>query len=250
VSEPANPLRLDAINVAVAGSGGIARALVARLLADYPVATLHCLQRSDEPVSDDPRVTTVFCDATEPASIVAAAASVAASCDRLHLVINAVGLLHGAGLRPEKRLQDVSAEALVTLATVNAFFLPQLAGALAPLLRHDEPAILASLSARVGSITDNGMGGWYSYRASNAAHNMLLRTLAREWRLSHKHCSVIALHPGTVKTALSEPYTPANYRKRVLSPRECAAALLGVLAGVEPSCSGSFLDWQGEEIPW
>lgn len=250
MSEPANPLRLDAINVAVAGSGGIARALVARLLSDYPVAKLFCLQRGEREVSDDPRVTTVLCDATGPATIIAAGATVAESCDRLHLVINTVGMLHGAGLRPEKRLQDVNAEALLTLATVNAFFLPQLAGALAPLLRHGEPSILASLSARVGSITDNGMGGWYSYRASKAAHNMLLRTLAREWRVSHKHCSVIALHPGTVKTALSEPYTPANYRKRVLSPDECALALLGVLGEVEPSRSGSFLDWQGKDIPW
>ena len=94
------------------------------------------------------------------------------------------------------------------------------------------------------------MGGWYSYRASKAAHNMLLKTLAREWRVSHKHCAVVALHPGTVETDLSVPYTPANYQKRVLSPEESAAAMLAVLESLDASRSGSFHAWDGAEIPW
>jgi len=245
-----NALQLGNINVVIAGSGGIGAAMVQHLLASYPVEKLFWLHRSEPADCNDPRVIKLFCDATAPASIVAATEAISQGCEQLHVVINTVGMLHAQGITPEKRLRDVSLEAMLELATVNAFFLPQLAAGLAPLLRHPQASILASLSARVGSITDNGMGGWYSYRASKAAHNMLLKTLAREWRVSHKLCSVVALHPGTVDTALSQPYTPANYRKRVLTPPECAEALLGVLGGLTTEQSGSFFSWEGEELPW
>ena len=238
------------LEIVVAGGGGIGAAVAERLLENYSVRRLFLLQRSERHSVDDDRVVPVHVDAEDPETIAAAGAAVAAQCERLHLVFNAVGMLHDAGFKPEKRLKDVSPEALAKLAAVNAYFLPQLAAALAPVLRHTEPSILASVSARVGSITDNGMGGWYSYRASKAAHNMLLRTLAREWRVSHKHCTVVALHPGTVATDLSKPYTPANYSKRVLSPAESAAAMLEVLETLGPEQSGSFYAWDGEEIPW
>ena len=110
--------------------------------------------------------------------------------------------------------------------------------------------MLASLSARVGSIEDNQMGGWYSYRASKAAHNMLLKTLAREWRVSHKNVAVVALHPGTVQSRLSEPFVTARYRNRVLAGEESAEALLAVIGGLNAKDTGSFLDWQGKAIPW
>ncbi len=238
------------INAVVAGSGGIGAAVAELLLAHYPVEKLFLLQRSDRYEGDDPRVITLPVDAADADSIRAAAEAIAGRCDRLHLLFNAVGMLHGEGFRPEKRLKDVTLEALTHLAMVNAFFLPQLAAALAPLLRHPEPSVLASVSARVGSIADNEMGGWYSYRASKAAHNMLLKTLAREWRVSHKHCAVVALHPGTVETDLSIPYTPANYPKRVLSPAESAEAMLTVLESVDAGKSGCFYAWDGAEIPW
>ena len=237
-------------NAVVAGGGGIGAAIARRLLEHYPVERLFLLQRSATPAVVDSRCTVLPVDALEPATLAQSAEHIVAECGELQLVVNAVGLLHDESFKPEKRLKDVSPEALMRLAQVNAFFLPQLAGALAPLLRHRSPSILASISARVGSITDNGMGGWYSYRASKAAHNMLLKTLSREWRVSHKQCAVIALHPGTVQTALSEPYTPPNYRKRVLAPDECAAALLSVLEGVSAEDSGRFLAWDGSEIPW
>ena len=245
-----NALQQPAINVVVAGGGGIGAAVAERLLEHYPVERLFLLQRSERRAPADSRCTTIPVDATRPETITEAGRIVGDACDALHLVFNAVGILHGDGFTPEKRLKDVSPEALMRLATVNAFFLPQLAGAFSPLLRHGDPSILASVSARVGSITDNGMGGWYSYRASKAAHNMLLKTLSREWRVSHKHCAVVALHPGTVKTALSEPYTPANYKKRVLTPAESAEAMLSVLETMSPEQSGSFYAWDGEPIPW
>ncbi len=243
-------LQQAALNVVVAGGGGIGEAVTRRLLREYPVKRLFMLQRSGRCQIDDPRFTSLPVDAANPASLSAAAAEISAECGELHLVFNAVGMLHDERFKPEKRLKDVTPDALNRLATVNAWFLPQLALAMAPLLRHGQPSLLASISARVGSITDNDMGGWYSYRASKAAHNMLLRTLAREWRVSHKLCAVVALHPGTVKTGLSEPYTPTNYGKRVLTPDESAEAMLHVLAGLRAGNSGSFYAWDGAEIPW
>ena len=245
-----NALQQDGINVVVAGSGGIGKAVIDRLLGHYDVNRLFVLQRSERFTGDDERVTTVPVDATNPESIRRATDAVAEACDQLHLVFNAVGMLHGDGFEPEKRLKDVTLEALTHLSAVNAFFLPQLGAGLAPLLRHSAPSVLASISARVGSIADNQMGGWYSYRASKAAHNMLLKTLSREWRVSHKHCAVIALHPGTVETELSVPYTPSNYPNRVLSPAESAEAMLKVLEGLEAADTGSFYAWDGEKIPW
>ncbi len=240
----------ESLNVLVAGGGGISEALIAELLALNNVSRVFCLHRSEVPPVADPRYTPVAFDAEDESSITDAVAEISSTATRLHLVINTVGLLHNDTLSPEKRLRDVSARALQQLFAINAVFLPLLASAVSPLMRHDEPAVLASLSARVGSITDNQSGGWYSYRASKAAHNMLLKTLAREWRVSHRNVCVLALHPGTVATRLSTPFTPANYSRRVLQPEECARALLQVIGASQASDSGRFLDWQGEDIPW
>ncbi len=245
-----NALQQQGLNVVVAGSGGIGLAVVEALLANYDVQRLFLLQRSARYEGNDARVIPLNIDVTDAASITDATAAVCEQCDALHLVFNTIGMLHGEGFKPEKRLKDITPEAMAHLAMVNAFFLPMLAKGLAPALRHSAPSLFASVSARVGSITDNDMGGWYSYRASKAAHNMLLKTLAKEWRVSHKHCAVIALHPGTVATDLSEPYTPANYKKRVLSPAESATAMLSVLGGLDAASSGSFYAWDGAEIPW
>jgi len=242
-------MQQSSLNVVVAGSGGIGHAVAERLLSHYPIGKLFFLQRTQRDLGDA-RVVPLPLDVTQPGSIAEATAAICAEELPLHLVFNAVGMLHGEGYKPEKRLKDVTADALTHLAMVNAFFLPQLAAGLAPALRHSEPSILASISARVGSIADNDMGGWYSYRASKAAHNMLLKTLAREWRVSHKHCAVLALHPGTVATGLSKPYTPANYPNRVLSPQESAEALLAVLSEKSAADSGSFYAWDGAVIPW
>lgn len=245
-----NPMEFPKMNALIAGGGGIGAALIEALLQRPNIDRVFCLQRREQRLSDDPRYTALQFEATDPDSVEAACAVVAEEIDELHLVMNTVGLLHHDWVKPEKRLRDVSARALMELAAVNAFFLPILAQCVSGLLRHSNPALMGSLSARVGSITDNAMGGWYSYRASKAAHNMLLRTLAREWRISHKQLAVVALHPGTVKTSLSEPYTPTNYSKRVLSPQECADSLLQVMAGLQPEDSGSFYSWTGEQIPW
>jgi NAD(P)-dependent dehydrogenase (short-subunit alcohol dehydrogenase family) len=239
-----------AINVLVAGGGGIAAALVEELLLRESVAQVFCLQRSGKIPVTDPRCESLELDVEDEASIAAAMARLASRCDRLHLVINSVGMLHDETFAPEKRVRDVSPAALHKLFAVNAVFLPALATGVSSLMRHNEPAVLASLSARVGSISDNQMGGWYSYRAAKAAHNMLLKCIALEWKISHRNTCVVALHPGTVATPLSTPHTPANYGRRILQPRESASALLRVIGERRTADTGGFLDWQGEAIPW
>ncbi|MEP5569317.1 MAG: SDR family NAD(P)-dependent oxidoreductase [Halioglobus sp.] len=243
-------LELPTFNVVIAGGGGISQALLEALKQMPGLNKAIVLARNPPKHSDSDNVIYLTMDAEQPDSIVQAAKQTGEHVDRVHLLINTVGVLHDDTLRPEKSLKAVNQESLLRSFAINAAFLPLLAQAFSALMRHDEPAMLASLSARVGSIEDNQSGGWYSYRAAKAAQNMLLRTLAREWRLSHPRTTVLALHPGTVDTRLSQPFVTASYRKRVLTPDECAAALLKVMASLSTSDSGSFHDWQGESIPW
>lgn len=246
----ANPLDLDAINAVVVGTGAIGSAFVSELLNRLQVHKVFILHRGTAPSFSDPRVHCISFDALNPTTITDAAAAVGQISKRIHLLINTVGMLHSKDQSPEKRLADIDAANLQRSMALNATLLPLLAQAFSGLLRHKEPALLASLSARVGSLEDNKLGGWYSYRASKAAHNMLLLTLAREWRVNHRNVILLALHPGTVKSRLSEPFVTPAYKNRVLSPAESANALLEVMARRTPEESGSFYDWRGDLLPW
>ncbi len=245
-----NGLMEQDCNVVVAGDGAIGAALVDKLLQRPQVQRVMVLGRKPGRIASDPRVSHLAIDAEDSQSVLAAAERAQDAVQRVHLLINTVGMLHTTGQGPEKRLKALRPEHLQQSFAVNAALLPLLAQGFAKLMRHDDPAILASLSARVGSIEDNRLGGWYSYRASKAAHNMLLKCLATEWRVSHRNVTVVALHPGTVRSGLSEPFLTEGYRHRVLSPTESASALLGVIGDLGPEESGSFFDWQGKRIPW
>ncbi|GAB5452800.1 MAG: SDR family oxidoreductase [Halioglobus sp.] len=245
-----NPLQQDGMNAIVVGNGAIGSALAANLLQRKNLERLVILQRGSETAFRDPRVTIARFDAEQPASVAAAAADICDSVGRIHLLINTVGLLHCDGQQPEKRLSRLDAQNLQRSFAINATLLPVLAQAFSGALRHQDAALLASLSARVGSIEDNRMGGWYSYRASKAAHNMLLKTIAHEWRLSHRNVVVAALHPGTVESRLSEPFISPSYSNRVLAPSECAEHLMQVIGGLTTESSGGFFDWQGDVVPW
>ena len=244
-----NPLALGRGNAVVVGSGAIGTALANALEQAFPQGKVVLLGRR-KPEGLLPGIEVGHIDATDTHGIREVGADLSAKLGTIHVLINTVGVLHGNGLQPEKRLSELSPEAALQAMAVNALFLPQLAQAFSRALRHAEPALLASLSARVGSIADNDLGGWYSYRASKAAHNMLLRTLSREWRISHRNLTIAALHPGTVASPLSRPFVGQGYRNRVLTPDESAAHLLEVLSRLTPRDTGSFYDWRGELIPW
>ena len=171
--------------------------------------------------------------------------------ERLHALVNCAGLLHeGPLLKPEKRLEDLSIEKFQRSFAVNAFGPALVARELFPLLRHDERAIVANLSARVGSIADNRAGGWYAYRASKAAQNQLTRTLALEFRRRAKNVICVALHPGTVDTDLSLPFQRNVPPEKLFDPSRAAIQLIEVMNGCTTEQSGQFLAWDGSEIPW
>lgn len=219
----------------IGARGAIGAALLAELRADPRCAQVLGLHRRSQPALD----------LQDEAGVAEAAASLAGQ-GPFHLIINAAGLLHGPDLMPEKKLGDLQLEQLRAVFAVNTFG-PAL------LLRHFAPLLdrhcgrLAMLSAKVGSIGDNRLGGWYSYRASKAALNMLVKTAAIELRRSHPGVAVLALHPGTVSSALSAPFRGAEIGR---AAGTAAAELLRVIDGLGPADSGGFFSYSGESLPW
>ena len=225
----------------IGASGAIGAALVAELRNRPGCALVVALHRHSQPAID-------FAD---EASIAAAAAEVADQ-GPFQLIINATGILHGgdqtsaAPLMPEKRLADVHYGQMQQVFLINTFG-PAL------VLRHfsglldRQRGILALLSAKVGSIGDNRLGGWYSYRASKAALNMLVKTAAIELKRSQPNALLLALHPGTVNSRLSQPFRGGEIGR---SPAAAAQDLLRVLDQQSAEASGRFLSYSGEQLPW
>lgn len=167
-------------------------------------------------------------------------------------IINCAGVLHdpATGLGPEKRLEEVSLTHLQQSFALNAFAPVLLARYLLPLMPRQQPGVFASLSARVGSIEDNHLGGWYSYRASKAAQNQLLRTLAIETRRRFPLLCVLALHPGTTDTPLSLPFQRNVPEGKLFSPGRAARQLAAIIDHAGEQQHGQFIAWDGEAIPW
>ena len=169
----------------------------------------------------------------------------------LHVVINATGLLHDAaiGVQPEKALKQISATAMAKVLAVNTIAPALIAKYFLPLMARDDKAVMAHLSARVGSISDNQMGGWTSYRAAKAAQNMIIKNAAIETARRDKQKIIIGLHPGTVDTQLSAPFQANVAADKLFSPAQSAGYLLKVIDGVTPEDSGKVLAWDGAHIP-
>lgn len=236
----------------VVGCGGIGQALLQELGRIAPGLQLVGASRQDWRLPRDSTwrdVEFVPLDLTDDSSLSALAAKLK-NRPPLRLVINTAGLLHGPLLQPEKRLSQVNRQALERSFAVNAFAPLLLAQAIESLLSATDPFHFASLSARVGSIGDNQLGGWYAYRAAKAAQNQMLRTLALEWaRRKPKGC-VSLLHPGTTATGLSAPFQAGVPPDRLFSPERAAGQLLDVLAVLGPQQTGQFWAWDGQQIAW
>jgi len=216
--------------VVIGASGGIGAALADQLAVDPGVHLLTRLSRGT-------------LDLEDPDSITAAAAALPIAPD---LVICATGLLHAGDGRPERALKELDAGWLARNFAVNAIG-PALVGqAFLPLMPREGRSVFAALSARVGSISDNRIGGWHGYRASKAALNQFIRTIAIEHARRSPDALVIGLHPGTVDTGLSKPFQ--KMAKMLITPDECAAHLLAVIDSRTPEDSGRLFDWQGLEV--
>lgn len=242
-------------------SSGIGLAMVGQLLAGglagVPVGRVHAVSRSASRSADllqlqaehGVRLVCHDVDLTDGTAIEALGRRVQDAAAPLQLVCHAAGLLHGPGVQPEKSVTQLDAAALHSVFALNSFAPILLARALWPLLRQG-PLVYAALSARVGSIGDNRLGGWYAYRASKAAQNQLLRTLAIELARVNRRACCLLLHPGTVDTPLSQPFQANVPAERLFSPSRAAAQLLDLMAMAEASASARFLAWDGSEVPW
>jgi NAD(P)-dependent dehydrogenase (short-subunit alcohol dehydrogenase family) len=215
----------------IGASGGIGAAMAAALAARGDQVT--GLSRRDDGL-----------DVTDEASI---ARVMGVLEGPFQTVVVATGALVIDGARPEKTLKAVDAGRMAAQFALNAMGPMLVLKHALRLMPKDAPSRFAVLSARVGSIGDNALGGWYSYRTAKAALNQLIHTAAIEVARSHRQAVLALLHPGTVDTAFTAAYQPA-YDK--LTPAQAAAALLGVLDQLIPAQSGGFFDWQGDVIPW
>lgn len=246
--------------VIAAGRGGIGSALVQDLLQRFPrlqVIATHRGAKGEWPLWSNEfadRLRWLRVDLTDEQALqrlqTELASELAQSGRRLRLLFNASGLLHGDQLQPEKSIGQLSLAGLQKSFAVNAFAPALLARALWPQLKSAGLCVFGSLSARVGSIGDNRLGGWYSYRAAKAAQNQLLRCLAIEWKRSNRQSVCVALHPGTVDTALSAPFRSGVPAERRFSAERAARQLLDILLALQPADSGRFMAWDGQDIPW
>jgi NAD(P)-dependent dehydrogenase (short-subunit alcohol dehydrogenase family) len=237
------PLRRFARAVVVGASGGIGSAL-ARLLCNEG-CEVHALSRTSSKA--DTAASTGSIDIAQEDSVAAAAARLEAA-GPFDLVFVATGLLHDASVRPEKTFRELSQSSLATYFAINAIGPALIAKHFLPLMPRRGRSLFAALSARVGSIGDNRLGGWYGYRASKAALNMLVKTLAIERARADPEAICLALHPGTVDTALSLPFQKGVPPEQLFSADDAAAKLLRVLFHATPDQSGKCLDWASKTI--
>lgn len=215
----------------VGSSGGIGSALVAALTArGYAVTGVS--RRGDG------------LDVTDEASVARVLAALEPGFD---LVIVATGALEIGGHRPEKSLRALEPAALAAQFAVNAMGPALVLKHALRLMPRDRRAVFAALSARVGSIGDNALGGWYAYRAAKAALNQLIHTAAIEVARSHPQAVVACLHPGTVATGFTEKYVGSH---PTVTPDVAAGNLLAVVDGLTPAETGGFFDWQGKAVAW
>ena len=220
--------------IVVGASGGIGSAFVVALRADSCCGAVAALSRSSSPRID------LLDEAT-----LAAAATELAPVGPYHLIITAVGILQNAAIQPEKALKAINPRQMADSFAINTIGPALVIKHFAQLLPKSERCVMAVLSARVGSIGDNRLGGWYSYRASKAALNQIVRTAAVEVARSRPKSVLLTLHPGTVDTRLSRPFrAPAE----VFTPADAVEKLLEVIKGAQTT--GSFLAYDGSQIEW
>jgi NAD(P)-dependent dehydrogenase (short-subunit alcohol dehydrogenase family) len=245
--QPPNLPASEDVAVVVGATGGLGSALLAELERDSRYGRILGLSRTPPPPTGG-RVVPGYVDVTDEAAIEAAAAQ-ARALGTVRLVVVASGMLHDAAVRPERTWADLRPEALMKLFVVNAIGPALVARHFLPLLPRNGRSVFASISARVGSIEDNRLGGWHSYRASKAALNMLLKTLSIELKRHNPAAVCVGLHPGTVDTALSKPFQRSVAPGKLFSPDQSAAHLLRVIDGLTPADSGGVFAWDGSRIP-
>ena len=232
--------------VITGGSGGIGGAFAEALAARPEVRKIIATCNRHSSALDHPKVTWHRLDVTDDAAI----RDWAAQLGEIDWLINAAGILHTRAHGPEKSIRQIDPAFFLENMRINALPVLLLAKHLHGKFRHGRPAVFAVVSAKVGSIEDNRLGGWVSYRASKAALNMGIKTLAIEWRRTLPNVAVVALHPGTTDTALSKPFQRHVPHGQLFTPEYSVNCMLDVLGELKPADSGEFLAFDGERLPW
>ena len=246
--QPRNALVLGA-------GGGLGQAIVARLLTDSSIDKIIAVSRNGrtEDLSghwnSSSRLVWIQSDYTEPA-MADVVTQLAAYVGTLSRVCICHGVLHSDTIWPEKRLEDISADALHEIFHANTVVPSLWLKLLHKILAGKQRCVVAALSARVGSIGDNRMGGWYAYRTSKSALNMMLKTLAVEYARRAKNVKLISFHPGTTDTALSKPFQASVHKDSLFSTVFVAERLTGIMDRAEVDGQLSYVDWDGKTIPW
>jgi NAD(P)-dependent dehydrogenase (short-subunit alcohol dehydrogenase family) len=227
-------------------NGGIGRALCEALIAGGTQKVYAGSRRGEAP--DLPGIQPFTFDLKDEASIAGAVEAMRA--DPPEWIIVATGVLTLAdGTGPERTYKRLDAEAMAEVLALNTIGPALIAKHTLAIMPRGRPFTLAALSARVGSISDNRLGGWHSYRVSKAALNMLIRNFALEMARTHPESVIVGLHPGTVESTLSAPFQSGLADGQLTAPQDAAANLLRVLAGLTPEQSGRVFDFRGDEVP-
>lgn len=242
--------------IAIIGSNGaIGQAFIALLTEHHPEASIHAFSRQPAPYEDQQKNNIYYhciksLDSEDDETILVSLLDEISKHQKnfFDLVIVATGKLHDAHVQPEKSLSQVTAKNLKHILNSNTVFPALIAKHFIPRLSKKNSAIFAVLSARVGSISDNYLGGWYAYRASKAALNMLIKTASIEARRLNKQAIIIGLHPGTVDSKLSAPFQANMPDQKLFSPRYAAEQLWLVLNNITTESSGKCFAWDGKEV--
>ena len=233
-------------------SGGLAQAIISELMADAGIDTVIAVSRNAAPehfATGPATPVWIETEYSEPA-MAAVVEQLQPFAGRITRVVICHGILHSDTLWPEKRLEDINAESLQTVFQANTVVPVLWLKLLHRLLKSKQRCVVAALSARVGSIGDNQLGGWYAYRSSKAALNMMLRTLSIEYGRRVKNVKIISFHPGTTDTALSKPFQASVPSDKLFTPQFVAERLCGIMAQAEIDGELSYLDWDNKAIPW
>ena len=230
----------------IGGTGGLGLALVRLFCDSEETLGVTATYRAIQPGLSDHKLNWVPLDVTDEEAIV----RLFETCPDLTYIINAAGLLHSTAGGPEKAINKLDADFFIDNIRVNTLSTLLIAKHARRALKKARRSVLAVLSARVGSISDNHLGGWYSYRCSKAALNMAVKTLSIEWKRTLPNCTVVALHPGTVRTQLSAPFTSRMPDSGQFTPEQSARWLADIIINLEPEDTGKFVAFDGREIDW
>lgn len=235
--------------VVFGAAGGLGRALTQQLVREYTQQRIIAISRT--PVEQRiAGVQYIVFNAYDEHTLAHWASEFRQTGEQLDGVVSTIGMLHDDTTFPEKQLADITADNLEKLFTVNAVLPLLILKHCQPLFDKKRAAFFVQLSAKVGSIEDNYLGGWYSYRASKAALNMLLKTAAIELKRSHKRLVVAAVHPGTTDTPLSKPFQQRVPKDKLYPAALSAERIVNVIKGLGPENSGGLFHWDGEKLPY